>query len=289
MRPARHYVPLIVALSILSGCTSLGNIATKTGKVLRDPSIPIGPPGEQPTVVSLSMHATHRVNPNPASMEVTVNAEPERPERFSVSLASDSEEELALQMRATLKVMEKALDAQSSPWLTVQPVVLAMQDESDEPSSGRADASIVASDTGRTFASNHRDVGQYDGVLAERRSFDSSPDGGPIATPVRFKVLQLRDDAMLLNADVNAIDGDLRKALGSTYVSDDDYVLQPGQFKFIDSLAVREGVHFIAVVAMFHDMEGATWKRVFRVQPRGRRYPLLITFDATVVDVIAED
>lgn len=280
---------MLIAAAMVGGCTSMGNIATKTGKIIRDPSIPVGSPGEQPTVISLSMHASHRVNPNPSSMDAPMIDETGGPERFSLNLSSDSEEELAIQMRATLQVMEAALGPHSSPWLKVQPTVLAMDGPRD--ASGGEDTRVRSLMSGNDPAPSpvFRELGQYDGVLADKREFAGTHDAVPVATPIRFKVIQLRDDAMLLNADFGVLENDLKKALGSTYVSDDDYVMTPGQFKFVDFHPVRDEVNFIAVVAAFHDLEGASWKRVFRIQPKGHRYPLLIAFDENAVDVVSDE
>jgi len=51
--------------ALLSGCTTVGNVLTKTGQVLMDPSIQVGPPEDQPTQVALILYAAKDVNPNP--------------------------------------------------------------------------------------------------------------------------------------------------------------------------------------------------------------------------------
>lgn len=104
-----------------------------------------------------------------------------------------------------------------------------------------------------------------------------------IATPVSFKVLQLTDDSMFLNADVDSLAADIRKALGSTYIKVDDYVLQPGQFKYIDFKKIDSDTRYIAVFAQFHEMNGATWKRAIPVAAQGRMYRLLVGFDSNTV------
>ncbi|HBL66041.1 MAG TPA: type VI secretion system lipoprotein TssJ, partial [Achromobacter sp.] len=108
------------------------------------------------------------------------------------------------------------------------------------------------------------------------------------ATPIAFRVLQLKDDSLLLNADPEQLAKDLKKALGSTYISQDDYVLQPGQFKFIDFARIDKDTRYVAIVADFHDQNGAVWKQAFRLEPNGRRYALLMTLHGNRVGIVDE-
>lgn len=109
-----------------------------------------------------------------------------------------------------------------------------------------------------------------------------------VATPVTFKILQLKDDSLFLNADLEQLSNDLEEALGSTYLSDDDYILLPGQFKFIDYADIDEDTRYIAVFANFHDPHGAIWKQVLRLEPNGHRYALLVTLNDNVVAITEE-
>ncbi|WP_420995093.1 type VI secretion system lipoprotein TssJ [Cupriavidus sp. 30B13] len=107
-------------------------------------------------------------------------------------------------------------------------------------------------------------------------------------TPIAFKVLQLKDDSLLESADAQQLAENLKKTLGSTFISVDDYVLQPGQFKFIDFSSIQADTRYLAVVGKFHDPNAERWKQVFRLEPRGRRYALLVTLQNTRVTVTDE-
>ncbi|MNZ75283.1 Type VI secretion lipoprotein [compost metagenome] len=81
---------------------------------------------------------------------------------------------------------------------------------------------------------------------------------------------------------------DLKKTLGSTFIRADDYLLQPGQFKFVDLQAVANDVRFIAVIADYHSAEVAQWKQRLRIEPSGRQYALLVQLDEAQVDLKGE-
>lgn len=96
------------------------------------------------------------------------------------------------------------------------------------------------------------------------------------STPIAFKVVQLRDDSLLLSADYQSIQDDLKGALGQNYVSHEDYVLVPGQFKFVNFINIDAKTRFIAIIADYNDIENSTWKVVTKVDPRGSKYPLYV-------------
>ena len=80
----------------------------------------------------------------------------------------------------------------------------------------------------------HSTPGRYEDanmVLSLPRS--TTPATEAVATPMAIKILQLRDDSLLRNSLYELLDKDPAKALRSTYIRDDDYLLHPGQFKFI--------------------------------------------------------
>ncbi len=54
-----------------------------------------------------------------------------------------------------------------------------------------------------------------------------------VATPIAITILQLRDDSLLRNSVYQLLEQDPAKALRSTYIRSDDYLLRPGQFKYI--------------------------------------------------------
>lgn len=108
------------------------------------------------------------------------------------------------------------------------------------------------------------------------------------ATPIAFKVLQLKDDSLLLNADPQQLQKDPKKVLGSTLVAADDYLLLPGQFKFVNFEAIKGDTRYLAVLADFHDANPQATKQAFRLEPQGRKYALLITLQDTRVAITDE-
>jgi type VI secretion system VasD/TssJ family lipoprotein len=102
------------------------------------------------------------------------------------------------------------------------------------------------------------------------------PDMVSGSTPIAFKVVQLRDDSLLLSADYQSIQDDLQGSLGQNYVSHEDYVLVPGQFKFVDFIDINPKTRFIAIIADYNDIENATWKVVIKVDSKGSKYPLYV-------------
>ncbi|MBC3270235.1 type VI secretion system lipoprotein TssJ [Pseudomonas sp. SWRI81] len=249
---------LLLACLALGGCTMLGKI----GQVIWTPSIPVGGPDDQPSRYSLSLYANDNVNPRLISTG-TAPDEGESQLPYTLNVQAASAQALTDKVQTLLGHLYESVPAQSPLSLKPEPVV---------PMSPLEDTLL----------------GDYD---AEGVSL-TTPWGDPamqhVATPIAFKVLQLTDDSLLVNASPQAITEDLKDTLGSTYVRADDYLLQPGQFKFIDLRALDDDTRFIAVIAHYHNSDVGQWKQRLRVEPKGRQYAVLVHLNADQVELKGE-
>ncbi len=313
---------LLLATLLMAACSSVGNVFKKTGQVLMNPSIQVGTAENQPTQVALSMHAASDVNPNPLSLPVpeaatdsqTLSGEDEDGP-YAIRLNSPSRGSMIESLRALLGHLEDEAgtlppvmpvflhDATSSPFsldrsfawerLAVsstspsQPHIhwQLSEDESRETAEKTQPLPLATVDV------RDRDSlapGQYKGGITLSGEQASPVVATSAATPIAFRIVQLKDDSLLLNATHEQIQQNLKKALGSTFLSADDYLLVPGQFKFINFRPLHEDANFIAVVADFSDPSAAMWKDLIHLEPRGRKYALLVTLQGTRVSIIDE-
>ena len=249
---------LLLACLTLGGCTMLG----KLGQVIWTPSIPVGGPDDQPSRYSLSLHASDHVNPRLISTGTAPDEDASRAP-YTLNVQASSPQALTDKVQTLLNHLYQNLPAQSPLSVAPTPVV---------PMSPLEDALL----------------GHYETQGVSLTTPWGNPTLQQVATPIAFKVLQLSDDSLLVNASPQAIAEDLKKALGSTYIRADDYLLQPGQFKFIDLRPVDEDTRFIAVIAHYHSSEVGQWKQHLRVEPKGRRYAVLVQLDASQVSLKGE-
>lgn len=98
------------------------------------------------------------------------------------------------------------------------------------------------------------------------------------ASPVEIQVFELKDDSMFMSADYDQLKTDYQKALRSNFVKNYDYVLIPGQFKFVSAFEVDDETNYIGVLAHFSEPELGEWKKVVKVLNKGRVYHLLMFF-----------
>ncbi|MDN3554495.1 type VI secretion system lipoprotein TssJ [Halomonas maura] len=105
---------------------------------------------------------------------------------------------------------------------------------------------------------------------------DVNPNGEGEGAPLRFQILQLKDDSMLMAADHRQLRDDLEEALGTNYLAHDDFTLLPGQFKFYEPFEVEEDTRYIGIIAFYAEPDQAQWKKVVRIDDRGRDYHLLV-------------
>lgn len=108
-------------------------------------------------------------------------------------------------------------------------------------------------------------------------------------TPTSIKVFQLTDDSMLLSADQESLNKDIDAALGKTYLDHSDFVITPGEFKFVDFEKIHEKTRFIGVVANYRNTNKSTWKQVIKLDPKDRKQALFIHLTQQAVFVRSED
>lgn len=249
---------LLLACLTLGGCTMLGKI----GQVIWTPSIPVGGPDDQPSRYSLSLYASDNVNPRLISTGTALDEDASR-SPYTLNVQAASPQALTDKVQTLLSHLYESVPAQSPLSLEPDPVV---------PMSPIEDALL----------------GDYDAQGVSLTTPWGKPALQHLATPIAFKVLQLTDDSRLVNASPQAMADDLKKALGSTYIRADDYLLNPGQFKFIDLRVLDEDTRFIAVIANYHNIDVGQWKQRLRVEPKGRQYAVLVQLDATQVSLKGE-
>ncbi|MGY2167373.1 type VI secretion system lipoprotein TssJ [Pseudomonas gingeri] len=249
---------LLLTCLALPGCTMLGKI----GQVIWTPSIPVGGPDDQPSQYSLSLYADDNVNLRLIVPGID-SAEDSTYSPYAVSVQAASPQSLTEKLQAVLNHFYETAPAQS-PMVSETGVSLQMSP---------VDAMLL---------------GDYEAPGVSLSAPERHAGPRTIASPIPFKVLQLSDDSLLLNASAQALAEDLKKTLGSTYIRVDDYRLQPGQFKFVDLQPLDESTRFVAVIADYHSTDASQWKQLLRVEPKGRRYALLIHLDNAQVELKGE-
>lgn len=242
-----------------AGCSTLG----KLGQVIMDPSIPVGAPGDQPTEVAFSINVSPTVNGNPNSLEAPLVADVAfESSSYAVNLNADDPYVLTEKVTSVLSHLQDRFPALSPE--------VSERDTAEEQLH-----SIQGEDTPGSY---HRP-----GVPLDLPSVQTEASE-QIATPITIKILQLRDDSLLRNSLYQALRTDPAKALRSSYIRDDDYVLLPGQFKFVPFAAVNPDTRYIAVIADYGPQQGTTWKQVLRIPPQGRHIVLsLLVQDSQLV------
>ncbi|BDM64447.1 type VI secretion lipoprotein [Shewanella sp. NFH-SH190041] len=112
-----------------------------------------------------------------------------------------------------------------------------------------------------------------------------NPNMSGNATPVEFQVFELSDDSMFLSAGFDQLVDDAKAALKSNYVDHRDYVLSPGQFKFIEPFKLDSETFYIGVMARYANPDISDWKKVIKVLPVDHRYHLFLYLDGNQVEL----
>ncbi|RQT16334.1 type VI secretion system lipoprotein TssJ [Burkholderia contaminans] len=288
----KRLVCALMPLLMFTGCSTVGNVFKKTGQVLMDPSIQVGVDDDQPTQIGLSLYADHDVNPNGQDQVPGLDATDEQDAEdgpYAVRFVSANKPELLENLQLLIEQLRTGADASA---FVARPAA-GVGAPSERPGVGQSSEQVIVPPLPNTGIAGRQglELGQYD-ANGRRHSFAPSTAQSRLAkppgTPIAFKVVQLKDDSVLLNADPDQLRKDLKKTLGSTYLAADDYLLLPGQFKFVPFGEVRDGTRFIAAIADFHDANAVAWKQVMPIEPKGRKYSLLVKLSETRVNLTRE-
>ncbi|MEN5128153.1 type VI secretion system lipoprotein TssJ [Pseudomonas alloputida] len=255
---------LLLTLVVPTGCTSLSRMS----QVAMDHSLPIGPPKDHPTEVAFSINASPTLNGNPNSLDVAAEQDSAlEPSPYAVTLSAGD----AYALTEKIGVLFEYLQAQ---FPAMSPVELDEGDESDPARSPLEESG----------------PGSYDDPqVALTLPRTTSVASALVATPIAITILQLRDDSLLRNTVYQLLEQDPAKALRSTYIRSDDYLLRPGQFKYIPFEPIHAETRFVAVIADYRGHENASWRQVLRIPPRGRQIMLSVLVNDTHIVLKEED
>lgn len=118
---------------------------------------------------------------------------------------------------------------------------------------------------------------------------DMNPNVDGEGTPLRFQILQLKDDSMLMAADLDQLREDLEAALGTNYLTHDDFTLLPGQWKFYEPFEIEESTRYIGLIAFYAQPNEAEWKKVVKVKSSAEHYHLLVHLRNSEVELRKEE
>ena len=251
---------LLIALIGLSGCTPLSRMS----QVLMDPSLPIGAPKDHPTQIAFSINASPTLN-GPSNLETPFeHVSPLEPSPYGVSLSAGDPYALAEKVGTLLTFLQEQFPAMSP--VEVEEDELPRSPLEENTPGRYEDPTVLLTVPPTTPAATQQ-----------------------VATPIAIKILQLRDDSLLRNSVYQQLDKDPAKTLRSTYIRDDDYVLRPGQFKFIPFEPLHADTRFVAVIGDYRNHENATWQQVLRIPPRGRQVVLSVLLNEGQLVLREED
>lgn len=105
-------------------------------------------------------------------------------------------------------------------------------------------------------------------------------------SPLRVRVYELRADSVFAKADFMSLyEGD-RALLAADLVARDEITLQPGEKRPYDRQLNPE-TRFIGVVAIYRDLDRATWRAVVPVRPN-KTQALSIRADSLAISAVVQ-
>lgn len=104
--------------------------------------------------------------------------------------------------------------------------------------------------------------------LAVSGGADQNPDAAGRAAPVAVKIFKLTATAKFERADVFALTEREAATLGADSAGSEEFVIAPGENRTI-SREMPPDVRFVGAVALFRDIDRATWRGVVPIADSG--------------------
>ena len=92
---------------------------------------------------------------------------------------------------------------------------------------------------------------------------DVNPDNSGRASPIVVRLFQLKNDGEFATADFFALYDKEKETLGASFISREEYVLNPGETRALE-LAVNPDARFIGALAAYRDIRSAQWRALTR-------------------------
>jgi type VI secretion system protein VasD len=105
-------------------------------------------------------------------------------------------------------------------------------------------------------------------ALTIKAEADQNPDPAGHPTPVAIRIYELTATAAFERADVFALIDRQAETLGADYVASDEAIVAPGEKRSI-TRELKPNTHFIGVIALFREIDQATWRVDVPAAPHG--------------------
>lgn len=96
------------------------------------------------------------------------------------------------------------------------------------------------------------------------------------ATPIQIDFFQLKDNSRFVAADYDSIANDPKYILGSSYIEQEEYFIEPSDNKYIDDIELDSKTKYIGIVAHYADIEEVIWKKIVKVNALGETPHFLV-------------
>ncbi len=125
--------------------------------------------------------------------------------------------------------------------------------------------------------------------LYVRSTKDINPDISGKPSPVRLQIYQLKSDHLFMNTDYYSLNSDPKEALGTTYISHEEYEILPDAWVPIKEIELNAKTEAIGVLAFFNDMDNSEWRTAKDVKSKGQVYDYLILLNRKDVRILDKD
>lgn len=96
------------------------------------------------------------------------------------------------------------------------------------------------------------------------------------ATQIQVDVFQLQSNSKFLAADYDGIASDPQGMLGRSYISQEEYFVEPSGNQYIESIELDPKTKYLGVVAHYSNIDEVIWKKIVKVNPLGEKLHFLI-------------
>lgn len=117
-----------------------------------------------------------------------------------------------------------------------------------------------------------------------------NPNLNNMASPVQLMIYQLKSPHVFLSSDYYSLIEDPKETLKTTYISHEEYEINPDTWMPIQEIEVKKDTMSIAVVGMYSDVDLTQWRAAMPIKSStGEKYDFLVMAERNKIRIVEYD
>lgn len=104
-------------------------------------------------------------------------------------------------------------------------------------------------------------------------------------SPIMVVIVQMTSDLKLVTSSYESLTGDIKSALGNSYLKHEEYLVTPDSFTNVEEFSLEKGTKYIGIIASYRSIDNAVWRGSIKVSDQDENYAVHVALSENGLDV----